>query len=233
MHTLWQDVRFGLRMLRRSPGFTLIAVVSLALGIGANSAIFQLLDAVRLRNLPVRDPQRLLEVSVDTKTGRTGNFMCRYPKITNPLWEQIRDHQQSFSQIFAWANTIFDLSAAGEAHDVQGLWVSADYFRTLGVAPAAGRLFTAEDDRRGCGSPGAVISYGFWQRQFGGGMAAVGSKLTLDGHHFEVIGVTPQQFSGIDVGHSFDVALPICAEPLLAAKNTLLESRWTWFLSVI
>jgi predicted permease len=233
MHTLWQDIRFGLRMLRRSPGFTLIATVSLALGIGANSAIFQLLDAVRLRNLPVKDPQELVEVTVDTKTGRWGQFTSRYPKITNPLWEQIRAHQRVFSQVFAWGNTTFDLSTGGEAHDAEGLWVSGDFFRTLGVAPVAGRVFTTEDDQRGCGSPGAVISYGFWQRQFGGNPAAVGSKLTLYGHPFDIIGVTPQQFFGMDVGHSFEVALPICAEPLVAGEHSALDSRWTWFLSVI
>jgi putative ABC transport system permease protein len=233
MHTIWQDIRFGLRMLRRSPGFTLVAVLSLALGIGANSAIFQLLDAVRLRTLPVRNPQELVEINVDSKTGRSGQFMSRYPKITNPIWEQVRGQQQSFSHIFAWGNTSFDLSTGGEAHDVQGLWVSGDFFQTLGVSPVAGRLFTAQDDRRGCGMPGAVISYGFWQRQFGGNPAAVGSKLTLDGHAFNVIGITPQQFFGLDVGHSFDVALPICAEPILAGQNSVLDSRWSWFLSII
>jgi putative ABC transport system permease protein len=234
MHTLWQDLRFGLRMLGRSPGFTLVALLSLALGIGANSAIFQLLDAVRLRNLPVKDPQELVAVQVDTHdTGRTGEFMSRYPQMTNPLWEQIREHQKSFSPVFAWGDTMFDMSTGGEAHDVQGLWVSGEYFRGLGVAPVIGRVFTAEDDRRGCASPGAVISYGFWQRQFGGSAAVVGSILRLNGREFEVLGVTPRRFFGMDVGHTFDVALPICAEPLLAGKASVLDSRWSWFLSVI
>jgi len=234
MHTLWQDIRFGVRMLGRSPVFTLMAVASLSLGIGANSAIFQLLDAVRLRNLPVKDPQQLVEVRVDSREkGRTGQFMDRYPHMTNPLWEQIRQHPEPFSEMFAWGNTTFDLSTGGEAHDAQGLWVSGEFFRGLGVAPVAGRVFTAEDDRRGCGNPGAVISYGFWQRQFGGSRAAVGSKLLLDGHPFEVLGITPPQFFGMDVGHAFDIAVPICAEPLLAGKTSVLDSRWSWFLSVI
>jgi putative ABC transport system permease protein len=233
VETLWHDLRHAARLLRINPGFALVAILSLALGIGANSAIFQLLDAVRLRNLPVKDPQELVEVRVDSKTGRSGAFTGRYPRMTNALWEQVRDRQQVFSGIFAWGSLPLDLAAGGEARNVQGLWVSGEFFRTLGVTPVLGRLLTSEDDRRGCGSPGAVISYGFWQREFGGSPSAVGRKLVLDGHAFDVIGVTPQQFFGMDVGHSFDVALPICAEPILAGKNSRLDKRWDWFLSVI
>jgi predicted permease len=231
--TLWQDLRHAARLLRLNPGFALVAILSLALGIGANSAIFQLLDAVRLRNLPVKDPQELAEVRVDSKTGRSGAFIGRYPRMTHALWEQVRDRQQVFSHIFAWGTTSFDLSSGGEARNVPGLWVSGEFFRTLGVTPVLGRVFTSEDDSRGCGSPGAVISYGFWQREFGGSPSALGKKLTLDGHAFNLIGVTPHQFFGMDVGHSFDVALPICAEPILAGKNSRLDKRWDWFLSVI
>ncbi|HLH37572.1 MAG TPA: ABC transporter permease [Bryobacteraceae bacterium] len=125
---------------------------------------------------------------------------------------QIRDHQQAFSSIFAWSNTGFNLADSGEKRIAQGLWVSGQFFKTLGVQPLAGRVIGEEDDRPGCGSPGVVISYGFWQREFGGNPEALGKKLSLEGHPVTVIGITPPGFFGVEVGRSFDVAVPICAE---------------------
>lgn len=179
---LWQDLRYGLRMLRRNPGFTLVAVLSLALGIGANTAIFQLLDAVRLRTLPVKDPQELAEVRITDMTGTRGSFSSWHDTVTNPLWEQIRDRQQPFSGIFAWGTNTLNMAAGGEARYAQVLWVSGDFFNVLGVRPILGRVLTPADDRRGCGSPGAVISYSFWQRELGGDASVIGRKLTLKGH---------------------------------------------------
>ena len=163
----WRDLRYGARLLRLNPGFALVAILSLALGVGANTAIFQLLDAVRLRTLPVHDPQQLMEIRIaDTTGGRTGQFSGRRPNLTNPLWERIRDRQQAFSSALAWSGAAFNLTAGGEARYAQGLWVSGDFFSTLGIPPLPGRVLTAADDRRGCAAPPAVISYGFWQREY-------------------------------------------------------------------
>jgi putative ABC transport system permease protein len=231
METLWQDLRYGARLLRLNPGFTAVAVLSLALGIGANTAIFQLLDAVRLRTLPVKSPQELAVVRVADRKWSSGRHEGRYSQLTNPMWEQIRDHQQGFSSIFAWAATTFNLVAGGEARYAQGMFVSGDFFRVLDVQPLLGRLLTPEDDRRGCGSAGAVISHAFWQREFGGQPSALGSKLTLEGHPFPIVGITPPGFFSVEIGRSFDVAVPICSEPVIRGEESLLEMRHGWWLA--
>jgi len=230
---LWQDVRHGARLLRLSPGFFAVATLSLALGIGANTAIFQLLDAVRLRLLPVVHPEQLAELQIaDNDHCCSGNFSNRRPNFTFPQWEQIREHQQAFSGIFAWGDERFNLAASGEARYAEGLWVSGDYFRTLGVQPVAGRLIAAQDDRAGCGSPGAVISYAFWQRDFGGDRQAIGKSLSLSGRPFEVVGVTPPGFFGMEVGRSFDVAVPVCAEPWVHGERSHMTKRHHWWLAI-
>jgi putative ABC transport system permease protein len=151
--------------------------------------------------------------------------------VTNPIWENLREDHQGFSGIAAWADTNFSRDSGGDSRFANGLWVSGDFFRVLGVSPIQGRLFTAEDDRRGCGLPGAVISYSFWQQEYGGG-SALGRKLMLNDKPVEVIGVTPASFFGVDVGRSFDVAVPVCSQPFLEPKNTL-DSSTHWWLSVI
>lgn len=228
----WRDLKYGARLLRLNPGFAIVAILSLALGVGANTAIFQLLDAVRLRTLPVKDAQQLVEVRIgDSPNGRTG-FMGRRPMMTNPLWEQVRDRQQAFSGAFAWGVTGFNLTTGGEARYAQGLWVSGDFFDTLGVPPLVGRTLTPDDDRRGCAAPPAVISYGFWQREYGGSPSAIGRSVLLDGHAYGIVGVTPASFFGIEVGRRFDVAVPLCAEPLSRGARSGLDKPDMWFLSV-
>ena len=232
MGTLWQDLRYGLRVLKNNPVFTAVAIISLALGIGANTAIFQLLDAVRLRSLPVRNPQELAEVKTTSDDGRSGSFSTSHPEITNPQWEQIRDHQQSFNGVFAWAENGFNLAQGGQIRNAQGLMVSGNFFNVLGVSPLIGRVFTDADDRRGCGTGGAVISYQFWQREFGGAANAIGKTVMLSSHPYEVIGVTPPGFFGLEVGHYFDVAVPICTEEI-KGENSRLDRRNGWWLTVM
>ena len=232
MKTIWQDLRYGVRVLLKNPGFTLVAVLSLALGIGANTAIFQLLNAVRLKSLPVKAPQELAKVRIEDMTGARGNFASTYDPVTNPVWEQIRDRQQSFSGIAAWGSQRFNLAEGGEVRTARGLWVSGEFFNVLGVPAVKGRVFNAADDTRGCGNPGVVISNSFWQREYGGDAAALGRKITLANHSFEIIGITPASFFGLEVGQSFDLALPVCAEPLIAGKNTQLDSGTSWWLMV-
>ena len=234
LENCWQDLRHGGLLLRRSPGFFTVATLSLALGIGANTAIFQLLDAVRLRLLPVAHAEELarLKIAPDEHCCN-GNFSDRYPDFTNPQWEQIRDHQQAFSGIFAWGDQRFNLASGGEVRYGEGLWVSGDYFKVLGVQPLIGRMIAAEDDRPGCGSPGVVISRAFWQREFGGDPQVTGKKISLDGRPVEVLGVASASFSGMEVGKNFDVAIPICAEPWINGEDSHLTKRHHWWLAVM
>jgi predicted permease len=231
----WQDLRYGARLLRLNRRFATVAILSLALGVGANTAIFQLLDAVRLRSLPVRNPHELVEVLIEhTDGGRTGNFMGRHVQLTQPVWERIRADQRVFSEMLAWGFGRFNLASGGEARMSDGLWVSGDYFSTLGVQPLAGRLFTAADDQPGCGSPGAVISYPFWQRAYGGAPSAIGRTATLNGHPFEIIGVTPASFFGMEMGRSFDIAVPVCAEPIIrGAADSGIGKSDVWWMAVV
>src|SRR5580765_5367818 len=128
LDSAWRDLKYGARLLRLNPAFALVAILSLALGVGANTAIFQLLDAVRIRTLPVKNADELVELRIaEPVGGRTGQFTGRRPSLTNPLWEQVRERQQVFGEIFAWAAPTFDLTTGGEARSAQGLWVSGDF----------------------------------------------------------------------------------------------------------
>ncbi|HEV8348053.1 MAG TPA: ABC transporter permease [Vicinamibacterales bacterium] len=232
LDSAWRDFRYGLRLLRLNPSFAIVAILSLALGVGANTAIFQLLDAVRLRTLPVNDPQQLVEVRIgDATGGRTGSFTSRRPMLTNPLWEQIRDHQQAFSSAFAYSNVGFNLTTGGEARYAQGVWASGEFFSTLGVPALIGRTLTSDDDRRGCAAPPAVIGYGFWRREYAGSPSAIGRSIMLDGHSYDIVGVMPASFFGLEVGRTFDVIVPLCAEPLSRGARSNLDKPDSWFLA--
>lgn len=222
--TLWQDVRYAARDLNSSRGFAAVAVLSLALGIGANTAIFSILNAVMLRSLPVEDPAQLVQL----ETRDNSNY-------TNPLWEQIRDHQTAFSGMLAYSSTRFDLSAGGVSQPVEGIWVSGDYFRVLGVSALRGRLFTKDDDRRGGASSGpvSVISYAFWKSHFGGDARVIGKTLHLDRHPFQIIGVTPEWFHGLELDHGYRVAIPIGCDPIFHADGSWLDQRSTWWLRIL
>ena len=234
VESAWRDLKFGARLLRLNPAFAIVAILSLALGVGANTAIFQLLDAVRLRTLPVRDASELAEVRIaEPVGGRTGQFTGRRPSLTNPLWEQVRDRQQAFSDIFVWSSPTFYLTTGGEARSAQGLWVSGDFFKGLGVPALIGRTLTADDDRRGCAAPPAVLGYGFWQREYAGSPSVIGRSIMLDGHSYDIVGVTPASFFGVEVGRSFDVAVPLCAEPFTRGARTYLDKRDVWFLGAM
>lgn len=230
-----QDLRYGARQLLRTPGFTAVAVLSLALGIGANTAIFQLVDAVRLRTLPVEEPQNLVYVNFAPNSARSGWWSSRSATFTTAHWQQIQSQQQAFTGVLAWSATRFNLAQSGEVRYAEGLYVSADFFRNLGVAPVLGRTFAAEDDTPACNNPGAVISYAFWQREFGGEPAALGRTVSLDGRPFPVIGVTSESFFGVEVGNRYEVAIPLCADQLLAEDKTRTRASLpnAWWLSVM
>ena len=235
MTSLWQDLRFGLRMLGKSPGFAAVAVITLALGIGANAAIFQLIDAVRLRTLPVKDPDTLAIIHVDRKHWGQGSFSGGYPEFTYPLWQQIRDRQAAFSSVAVWGQDRLNLATGGEVDFAHAIWVSGDFFKTLGIQPMLGRLISSADDQTGCAG-GVVLSYAFWQRRYGGAASVIGRDITLEGHSFPILGVTPPSFYGVSIGDRFDVAAPVCADPIVHAEYSRLNgprARQSWWLAAI
>ncbi len=200
-----------------------MAVLSLALGIGANTAIYTLVDSLVLRSLPVRDPVRLVRLE-------GGSW-------TNPIWEQVRERQHEILEsAAAFSDTRFDLAKGGEAEVAAGFFASGAFFDVVGVPAILGRTFTLEDDRRGGGPDGpvAVISYAFWQRRFGGAADAVGRTLPLNGVPFTIVGVTPPSFFGPTVGRSFDVAVPIgLVDRVQTNDSSWLDARSTWWLEIL
>lgn len=223
-----QDIRFSMRTLRNSPGFSLTAVLTLALGTGANTAIFSLVDALMLKSLPVSYPEQLMQVNM----AKRDIWGMEEPFVSNPVWEQLRDRQDIFSGLFGYAIARFDLSARGEARYIQGNYVSGQFFDTLGLGPTVGRAITTADDRRGC--PGtALLSYGFWQSEYGGRTDVAGKTISLDNHPFEILGVIGPGFTGVDVGRESDIYVPLCAETIIGGENGLLDGRRGGWLRVI
>ena len=228
LERLTQDVRYALRLFAKTPIVTAVALLSLALGIGANTAIFSLTDALLLRSLPVQNPHQLVTLGTQSR----GSTDTPNPIVTNPIWEAVRDHQDIFTRAMAWSDPKFDLAQGGESHLARGLYVSGSYFATLGVQPAAGRLILPTDDVRGCGGV-AVLSYDFWKEQFGGDPYSVGKQISLDRHSFQIVGVSGRGFAGTDVGYGYQVAVPICAEAIIDASRPMLDGRSTWWLEMI
>jgi predicted permease len=221
------DLRLAVRALLATPVVSLVAALSLALGIGANTAIFSLVNSLLLRALPVKEPSRLALITADSARG--------FNSWTNPIWEQIRSHRDLYDGAFAWSNTRFNLSAGGETQFVEGIWASGGMFDTLGVPMILGRPFTDADDVRGAGADGpvAVISHSFWQRRFGGAADAIGQRLTIEKIPVTIVGVTGPDFFGPDVGRAFDVAVPIGIEPLFRGTESWLDRRSVWWLTVM
>ena len=225
--TCWQDVRIGLRTLRRSPVVTLVAVASLALGIGATTALFSLYDSLLLRELPVRDPDRLMLLA-DNRPN---------PAWANVMWEEIRRRPELFDGVCAYGDLLtvrngqLNLTHQGKTDVVEGVLASSRFFDVLGVPALLGRTFRESDDRRGGGPDGpvAVISHGFWLRHFGGAADVVGRSVTIERVSFTVVGVTPPGFFGMQVGRAIDVVVPLGTEPLFLGRASMLDERdFTW-----
>jgi len=224
LDTLMQDLRYAVRTLSKTPVLTAVVILSLALGIGANTAIFSLTHALLLRSLPVADPQRLYSVLVG-----------RNDSLTNPIWEDLRDHQDAFTSAFAWASQSFDSSQGGETRPVPGAMASGAVFRTLGLEPSLGRLFTEDDDKVGGGSAGpvAVLGYDYWTRAYGADPGVLGRTLRLNGKPFQIVGVAPEGFHGVIVGQTADVIIPLGTEAWLQGKESILQYRSYWWLNVM
>ncbi|MDX2151488.1 MAG: ABC transporter permease [Bryobacteraceae bacterium] len=229
------DLRYGLRQLRLAPGFTAVAVLSLGLGIGANTAIFQLIDALRLRALPVREPSRLISVDTIPPFHTSGWYMARNRAFTFAQFQQISQRQQAFEGIMAFGTDRFNLARGGESRYAEGLYVTANYFDVLGVTPLLGRTFTPEEGGRDCATPTAVISYSFWQREFGGVASVLDRTISLNGQTFHIVGVTPPSFFGVEPARRFDVAMPLCGDTAIASEKTRirLDRKDAWWLTPI
>ncbi len=224
-------LKFAFRQLLKSPGFTAVAVLTLALGIGANTAIFQLLNAVRLKSLPVLRPQELVEVRIIGGNPGLGISDGANAEMTYPLWEQLQKHGEAFAGLFAWSTGNLPIGTGVESRGVRILWTSGEFFPALGVVPVRGRLFNTDDDQRGVGPGGVVISYAFWQSEFGGQDSVIGKSLTLGDRLFQIIGVTPPTFFGLEVGTTFDVAVPISTRAFW--WDNVLDRRDAWWLRVM
>jgi putative ABC transport system permease protein len=219
---LTTDLRDGWRSLRATPIVTAVAVLSLALGIGANTALFSILNGLLLKSLPVHEPARLALLE-------KGDW-------TNPIWEEIRSREQEIGEsAFAWSGERFDLAETGETDVVEGEYVSGRLFDVLGISAVRGRMIGPADDVRGGGPDGAVavVSYALWQRRFGGADDVVGRRITVERVPFTIVGVAPEGFFGPEVGRTMDVAIPIGTEPLVRGKETFLDRRSTWWLNIM
>jgi putative ABC transport system permease protein len=216
LHDIGSDIRYGLRQLRRAPAFAAVAIATLALGIGANAAMFSIAHALLMRPLPVVEPQRLIAVGTPHDIDEAWTYA---------IWDAFRRRSDLFDGAFAFSHQRFDLSERGETEPVEGLYASGDFFSVLGVQALAGRLFTSADDVHEVGAgpdgPVTVISYGFWQRRFGG-EDVVGRTLRIQRVPFTIIGVTPRSSFGPEVGRSFDVAVPLNTERLVRGAATTL-----------
>jgi macrolide transport system ATP-binding/permease protein len=199
---LWQDLRFGSRMLRKQPGFTLITVLTLALGIGANTAIFSLVDKVLIRKLPVEEPDRLVVVSASR--GQGVSTTSNYPDFVD-----YRDRNEVFEGLVCYYQRALTLSEGGQAERIQGMIVSGNYFTALRVQPALGRGFMPEEDKAPGAHPVVMLSYGLWQRRFGSEPGLIGKVVNLNGYPFTVVGIAPPEFTGTIASSPPDVYVPI------------------------
>jgi putative ABC transport system permease protein len=225
LETFAQDVRFGLRMLRKNLGFTAVAVLTLALGIGANTAIFSVVDALMLRMLPVRDPQQLVVIGDPIHVHSWSNGTPRTDIFSYPLYCQVRDYNAVFSSVLASSHIdSLQIRIDGGAEKVTGRLVTGNYFQTLGVEPLLGRTFTGQEDRVPGTDPFAVISYAYWRGRFAGDPSVIGRTVQLNNYPFTIIGVGPRGFSGEVVDDRIDLWVPMMMEPQLLPGRDFLET---------
>ncbi len=218
METLFQDIRFGVRRIVKTPAFTLIAVLSLALGIGANTAIFSLVNLVLFRPLPVANPDQVVSVAA---IGKDGGFSAH----SYPNYLDFRDHNEVLSGLLAYRFSAMSLSRNGNNEKVWGYLVSGNYFDALGVKPAVGRGFLPEEDKTRLSHPVAVISHSLWQTRFGGDPSVVDRDALINGRKFKIIGVAPAGFKGTEVIYTPEVYVPFAMQKWIEPENEYLDAR--------
>jgi len=220
METLFQDLRVSLRRLRKAPGFTLIAVLSLALGIGANSAIFSLVNTALLRPLPIERPQELVSLNSATEKG-DGEF----PAFSHPNYKDLRDRNNTLAGLILYRMAPVSLSNDGVNERVWSYIASGNYFDVLGVRAAMGRVFTPDDDKAKGAHPVAVITHDCWRQRFGGDVQIVGKSILVNGGSFTVIGVTAPGFRGSEIGYRTEMWFPAMMQKQIEPANDWLENR--------
>jgi len=223
LEQLWQDIRFGVRMLAKNPGFTAVAILTLALGIGVNTLVFSVVNALVLRQLPVEKPERL--VFLQTKGGGISHSF--------PNYRSLRDRNNAFAGLVGYRVSPMSLEVGGGANRVWGYLATGNYFDVLGVIPAAGRFFHQDDDRIPGASPFAVLSYDCWQRRFGGDLKIIGGTIRISRLSYTVLGVAPRGFHGTELFYWPEVWVPMMMQPLIEAGNAWLDERTTFNTWVI
>jgi len=223
--TLAQDLRYASRMLLKSPGFTLVTVLTLALGIGANTGLFSLVNSVLLGNLPVRNPQELVVVKYTDSRSQQAEEDFSYP-----MYQALRDKNTAFGNVLTRSGVDFNASYGGQSERATGEMVSGNYFETLGVRAFLGRLIGPEDDRTPGAHPVAVLSYGYWQRRFGSDAAVVGKDVILNNNPIRVIGITPPGFYGTEMARNPDIRVPMMMATVFrpVPANRLENPRHRW-----
>ncbi len=229
MGTLIQDVRQALRTLRKSPVFTSVAIVSLALGIGANTAIFTLMDQVLLRMLPVQNPEQLVMLD---QQGPTQGSVENDHAFSYPMYQDFRHHSPVFSGVLARFPLSMSLSYRGQTERAAGDLVSGNYFDVLGVRALAGHTFTQDDDRTPGAHPVAFLTYGYWQRRFGGDRSILNQTLLINGHPMTVVGIGPPGFHGTEVGRSADLMTPMMMKAQMTPTWNALDNRRNWWVNI-
>ena len=241
MNTLLQDIRYALRQLRKSPAFTLTVIVTLALGIGANAAVFTLFDQVLLRMLPVERPKELVRfVWNGGFSGSMSSFGGDSPDHHNyfsyPMYKDLRDQNQVFAGLIAADKTQVGVSWRNSAESKDAEVVTGNYFQVLGLKPALGRLLTPQDDTAKNANPVAVLSYNYWKTRFGGAQDIAGQTVLINGHTFTILGVTPQNFDSAIGGYKPGVFIPISmveiAMPWMAPRDDLNNHQSAWLTMV-
>ncbi len=224
----YRDVQYALRTMRHNMGFTATIVLSLALGIGANTAIFSLIDALTLRWLPVRDPQELVQL----KQRAAGPTDPPGETFSNAIVGALAEQTDIFQNVCGFSGATFDVGPRGSVSRVPGAWVTGGYYQTLGLTPVLGRLLGPADDEPGA-PPAAVISYGFWQRQFAGNPDAVGRTIPVNGVGVTIAGVSPRGFEGVNVGAIADLTMATAALPRLEPAFASLLQPGNFWLRVL
>lgn len=223
-----QDLRFAARLLRKSPVFAAVVIVSLALGIGANSAIFGVIYAVMLRSLPVQHPEKLALLTYQDPD--EGRIIRSFPY---PFYKQLRSHADLFSSLLCQTGASPSFSVNGTAERVTSEMVSANYFDVLGLHPYLGRLFLPSDETSAGANPVVVLSYGFWQRRFGGDPKIIGTTVDLNITPMTIIGISPPEFDSLQPGYQPDIRVPITMQPQMNLGPSYLDSRHDWWLNIV
>jgi predicted permease len=226
MSALWNEIRYAARMLRKSPVFTGIAVLSLAVGIGANTAIFSLVDQILLRLLPVKEPDRLVLL---TMNGMHYGSNWGGNAISYPMYSDFRDNNQVFSGMFCRFPIFSSVSFGGQTERVSGELVSGTYFPVLGVGAALGRTITPDDDRVPAGHPVVMLSYSYWRTRFASDRAIVGKTMVANGHNMTVIGIAQPGFDGVELSHVSQIFVPVMMKTWITPLwDGLKDRRWRW-----